>query len=294
MPDLRRSKPAVSRFVAMLVLAMFTAGAGPAQQACGSADTPCETAAGRYHIQVPDTAGPHPAMVFLHGYGGRGGSLLNGSTAREALSRGYAFIAPDGLVRPGGRRTSWSFHPIFFRYRDEAAFLREVLQDAADRFDIDPGRAVLAGFSIGGSMASYIACETPEDFFAYAPVSGSFWRPHPESCAAPVRLLHTHGWQDRVVPLEGRVIRQVEGRDFAQGDVFRAMQLWRRANRCTGNRPDVTDTNDRFWRRKWTNCAPGSALELALFDGGHGIPRGWSQMVFDWLEELSSRTALSQ
>ena len=39
---------------------------------------------------------------------------------------------------------------------------------------------------------------------AYAPVAGSFWRPHPdmEACAGPVDLLHTHGWRDKTVPLD--------------------------------------------------------------------------------------------
>jgi polyhydroxybutyrate depolymerase len=25
-------------------------------------------------------------------------------------------------------------------------------------------------------------------------------------------------------------------------------------------------------------------LELALFDGGHGVPRGWSGLALDWFE----------
>lgn len=248
-----------------------------AQDGCGD-DMPCATASGSYRIARPEGDGPFPVVVFLHGYGGSAQGTMRGGAARAALARGLAFIAPEGMTRPGRNRTSWNFHPEFPGPRDEAAFLREVMADAAARFGIDPARSLLAGFSIGGSLTSYVACAHPGDFTAYAPVSGSFWRPHPEGCAGPVRLLHTHGWRDQVVPLEGREIRP----GFAQGDVFHAMGLWRAANGCARHDPDRFDTTGEFWRREWLGCAPGSALELALFDGGHGVPRGWSDMALDW------------
>ncbi|MET4130249.1 PHB depolymerase family esterase [Roseovarius sp. MBR-6] len=264
-----------------VAFAAFLALATPAnsQPACGG-DMPCTTASGSYRIALPEGDGPFPVVIFLHGYGGSAQGTMRGGTARAALARGYAFIAPEGLTRPGRNRTSWNFHPEFPGPRDEAAFLREVMQDATARFGIDPARGLLTGFSIGGSLTSYIACAHPDDFAAYAPVSGSFWRPHPEGCAGPVRLLHTHGWRDQVVPLEGREIRA----GFAQGDVFEAMQIWRAANRCVRPYPDLFEIGDGFWRRVWLDCAPGSALELALFDGGHGVPRGWSGMALDWFE----------
>ncbi|WP_297777139.1 PHB depolymerase family esterase [uncultured Roseovarius sp.] len=274
------------RLVSVLALCLGLTGPLAAAPLCGDPDTPCETATGSYHIALPEGPGPHPVLVFLHGYGGRGGPMVEGATARDATARGYAYIAPNGLIRPARTRPSWNFHPDFPGQRDEAAFLQEVMQDAATRFDIDPKRSLLAGFSIGGSLASYIACATPKAFSAYAPVSGSFWRPHPTGCAGPVRLLHAHGWRDEVVPLEGRVIRQVMGRDFAQGDVIHAMGLWRAANGCENHRADRFETTGNYWRRIWTRCTPGSALEFALFDGGHTVPKGWSTLALDWFETL--------
>lgn len=267
------------RLVSLLAACLALASPAAGTPACGG-ESPCETARGSYRIALPEGDGPFPVVVFLHGYGGHAASSMRGGTARVALARGYAFLAPEGLVRPGRNRTSWSFHPDFAGPRDEAAFLREVMEDAAVRFGIDPERSLLAGFSIGGSLASYVGCAHPEDFTAYAPVSGSFWRPHPDGCAGPVRLLHTHGWQDHVVPLEGREIRP----GFVQGDVFHAMGLWRAANGCARHAPDRIETSAGFWRRSWLDCAPGSALDMALFDGSHGVPSGWAEMVLDWFE----------
>ncbi len=269
----------------LLLAGLGTLAGSAAAADCGGAEDACEVASGRYHIALPEGAeGPVPALMFLHGWGASGEGIMAGMGLAEAVTaRGYAFIAPDGTPRGGGRDgLTWSFHPERAQARDEAAFLREVAADAAARHGVDPGRVILGGFSIGGSMASYVACEHPGDFAAYAPVSGSFWRPLPEACAGPVRLLHTHGWRDETVPLEGREV----GSGFVQGDVFQAMGIWRAANGCEAIRADRFDTEPPFWRRAWDRCDPGTALELALFDGGHGVPRGWAEMALDWFEGL--------
>jgi len=189
-------------------------------------------------------------------------------------------------VRPGsGFGPGWSFHPERPVQRDELAFAREVIADAAARHGVDPARVILSGFSIGGSLAWYLACRDADLAAAYAPVAGAFWRPHPGigSCDGPVRMLHTHGWRDTVVPLEGRPLG---GGRIYQGDVFVGLQVLRAANGCSGLRADAFDTEGRFWRRAWTECRAGSALELALHEGGHTVPAGWSEMALDWFEAL--------
>ena len=132
-------------------------------------------------------------------------------------------------------------------------------------------------------MTAYLACETPGVFTAYAPVAGNFWRPHPERCAGPVKLLHTHGWTDGTVPLEGRPLGAI---DIMQGDVFHAMLIWRETNGCTGLKADRFEMTDRFWSRWWTRCDEGTALQLSLFPGGHAVPRGWATLALDWFEGL--------
>jgi polyhydroxybutyrate depolymerase len=194
------------------------------------------------------------------------------------LGRGYAVIAPDGQTRETGQGRSWDFHPDRPATRDETAFLIAVADDAAARFGLDREAMLLAGFSIGGSMTSYVACQAPDAFAAYAPVAGSFWRPHPDACAGPVRLLHTHGRADRTVPLDGREISP----GFRQGNVFEAMELWRLTNGCS---PDPrTEPAGIYTVQRWTDCPPGADLRFALHEGGHSIPKGWARMAVDWFE----------
>ncbi len=256
--------------------------------ACGPEGAACEVPLGSYRIVLPETAAPeagYPALLFFHGAGGSGARTLANTVMVDAfLARGWAVIAPDGLERPDSRfGPGWFFHPARPALRDELAFSREVLNDAAEQHLIDRGSVLMSGFSIGGSLAWYLACQDPTVATAYAPVAGAFWRPHPAvgSCAGPVRLLHTHGWRDETVPLEGRPLRSA---DILQGDVFHGLLILRDANGCTGLRADEYDTDGAFWQRWWTRCSEGSALELALHAGGHVVPEGWAELALDWYE----------
>ncbi|WP_306113619.1 MULTISPECIES: PHB depolymerase family esterase [unclassified Roseovarius] len=278
-----------SRICALAALLSTAAISSPAQ-AC-SETTACEIEGGAYFIALPDaTETPPPAVMFLHGYGGSGqGVFRNRALVDRLLDRGYAVISPAGSERPGRGILSWAFHPFFPSTRDEGAFIAAVRDTAVARHGIDPDRILLTGFSVGGSMVSYLACASPDAFAAYAPVGGNFWRPHPTKCAGPVRMLHTHGWTDGTVPLEGRVLRGADSRDpdaLIQGDIFHALNIWRQTNACHFLKADSFETSGPFWHRTWERCAPGSALELALFPGGHRIPDGWADMALDWFEAL--------
>ncbi len=264
----------------LLGLSLF---AGPASAGCGAAPGPCLLARGEYELVLPPAGGVNlPSVMFLHGAGSSGKTTMgNKRLINSLVSRGYAVLAPTGGRRfRKGPGYVWNFYPGR-EGRDAARFLREVAADAAGRFGLNRERMLLAGFSAGAFMVNYLACDDPGAFAAYAPVSGGFWRPHPQRCAGPVRLLHTHGWSDKTVPLEGRVLG---GGKYEQGDIFAGLGIWRAANRCVGQDPDSHSETGVFWRRKWSDCAPGSALELAMFSGGHRLPAGWGDMVLDWFE----------
>ena len=264
--------------------------ARPALAGCDASPDPCQIPAGDYEAELPPgSTAPMPSVVFLHGYGGSGdGTMHNRGMVDALLARGYAVIAPNGTPMQGQDGRDWSFAAVPGG-RDDIAFIEAVRDDAAKRFGLDRSRMLLAGFSVGGAMVSYLACADPSAFPGYAPISGGFWRPQPETCAGPVRLLHTHGWTDTTVPLEGRILDggSLDDPDVvAQGDVFHTMEIWRAANGCDQLRADAFVTEGPFWRRSWTRCTPGSALELALFPGDHKVPAGWPTLALDWFEAL--------
>ena len=272
------------KFLVACCVALLSVGAPQASE-CGGADQACKVETGSYYAALPKGSGPHPAVVFFHGGGGWGSRIfkLLAQMTADMTARGYVVIAPNGKKRPGSRfGPGWAFIPQFEPHRDDRAFLLDVLADAQTRFGIDRARVLLTGYSIGGSLVSYLACADPGLARAFAPVAGGFWRPHPQDCAGPVRLLHTHGWRDQTVPLEGRPL-SVTG--VEQGDIFQTLWRWRVENGCRKYRADRFSTDGPFWRRIWTHCDAG-VLEFALHPGGHKVPPEWANMALDWFEAL--------
>jgi polyhydroxybutyrate depolymerase len=269
-----------------LAAALFFLAALPAhsQLACGDPAIDCPTANGSYRLALPaQAAGPVPALVFLHGWGGSSaGAMKNRAMLATLGARGYALIAPEGIrTSPTRSQKNWAVRDGRDYARDDLAFLSEVLKDAATH-GIDRDRVLMTGFSRGGSMVWDVACHAPATARAYASVSGAFWEPLPAGCEGPADMFHTHGWTDRVVPIEGR---SVAGGTLTQGDAFASLRILRQALGCDPQMPDAApmEQDGGLWLRSWTKC-PSGRLDLMLHPGGHGVPKGWLDRALDWFE----------
>lgn len=288
-----------SRGVAALwVCAVALAGAAAsAQPACGGPDAPCTLENGRYHLALPEGVESPPVFLHLHGFGSSGRDVIrNRGFVDRIRARGYAVLAPTALPRAGASANAWNFRfNSAAAVRDDVAFIAATLDDAAARFGVDRARVLATGFSIGGSMTWRLACDAPEIARAFAPLAGGFWEPFPERCGGVVKLFHTHGWSDMTVPLEGRFLGGAAlasgdgapGSALQQGDIFKGLALWREFLSCANLRATEFEQTGPFWRRRWTTCTDGAALELALHPGGHGAPPPWSDMVIDWFEQAA-------
>ncbi|MFT5786462.1 MAG: polyhydroxybutyrate depolymerase [Ascidiaceihabitans sp.] len=266
-------------FATLFALTLSTTFASA--QDCGDADTPCVIDGGTYHAIAPNTE-PKGIVIFLHGGGGRGKSLLKSGMAKAAVKRGYVYVAPDGYHPNSRFIRNWSVkanNSVF--ERDDVEFLTTVLADVRKRFNITATPTLLSGFSRGGSMVWDVACQMPNFATAYAPIAGAFWDDLPTACAAPVKLFHTHGWTDRTVPLEGR---SFGGGAVIQGDVWASLKVLRETNGCDKRQPEKNSFDGDMWFRHWTDCS-GADIELMLHKGGHGVPKGWSARTLDWFEE---------
>ncbi|WP_350332878.1 alpha/beta hydrolase family esterase [Coralliovum pocilloporae] len=257
------------RFLASIVL-LFLAGLMPgsffapvtAAYACG-VETDCVMGDRTYRIRMPeghDGKTRIGALVFMHGYkGSAAGTMRNANLARVADELGVALIAPKSAGNdwdlPGVPRNTKSTGENEFRY------FEALIADVSKHFPIDTERLVATGFSAGGMMVWNLACHRGHLFAGFAPLSGTFWDPIPDTCpSAPVHLIHMHGTSDPVVPLAGRAIV-----DTSQGDVLEAMALFATAGGFERESP--SDVLDLKCKRR-TN-ADKRILELCLHAGGH-------------------------
>lgn len=252
--------------------------------ACGEREY-CETPNGRYLVRAPakwDGRSPLPAAVFFHGYRGSAADIMGNDDIGNALSRaGVLLVAPDGL--DGG----WSASPLMGRGRDDVAFARELAADVARHFPVDPALMIATGFSAGGFIVWRIACEGGP-FAAYAPISGAFLDPVPETCpGGPVSIRHIHGTADATVPMAGRWIANNR---IKQSDVRESIARMRVVDSC---KPEASSRRreGEFECETWSarDCASGREVSLCLHPEGHTIRGSWIVEAFDWARGLKAR-----
>lgn len=269
------------------VACSVAAAAANEPETCGPPETPCLVPGGEYFLATAQDATGAPVVLWLHGYGRSGGMMVANRDAVEPFtSRGYAVVFPTGQPFVAGTgKLDWGVEDGAKMPRDDVSFLRTTLADAVSRFGLDGTRVLAAGFSRGGSMVWDLACEAPDTATAYAAVAGAFWEPMSARCAAPVHLFHTHGFNDDLVPFEGREVVFADIA-FTQGSVMKGIDIWRRTNGCMGGAENEIEEGGEM-RKVWTGCDAGS-ITLTLAPIGHSVPDGWRTDVLDWFEALTT------
>ena len=166
------------------------------------------------------------------------------------------------------------------RGRDEAAYVRAVMQDIRRRWPIDEDQTLASGFSRGGSMVWNVACYTGDLFRAYAPIAGGFWRSNPQNCpTGPVNLRHIHGLSDKVVAFDEIGV-------YNSMPIPEGLDILAETNGTRDTKRSVESGDKRLTCTRWDQSKSGRVLELCLHERGHSIPSEWVGQGLDWLAGL--------
>jgi poly(hydroxyalkanoate) depolymerase family esterase len=127
------------------------------------------------YVYVPDSVAPQPALlVLVHYCSGSASAIFNGNghdfvTAADRY--GYVIVVPEatrdghcfdvstraGLTRDGG---------------SDSTGIMSMVAWTRQRYNVDPARIVVSGFSSGAMMTNVLAAEYPDVFAAGAAFSG--------------------------------------------------------------------------------------------------------------------------
>jgi len=145
-----------------------------------------------YYVHVPagyDANAATPVVFMLHGTTGDGERFYNisgwvevGDTENilTVYPSSWRYCVTDnGVVK---NTTKWNVYPGSFEYcdgetpRDDIKFLRQIVAELNQRFNVDSKRIYLVGFSNGGQMAGRCAVEMSDVFAAIVESAGALPR----------------------------------------------------------------------------------------------------------------------
>lgn len=211
---------------------------------------------GWYYVDEPDEV-TH-VLVWMHGWNGDATHLRGRAEDHQAL-----LDAGFRLLQPNGSENGWNSEEGIGR--DEVAFLEQVVADQ----DLP---VLAAGFSVGSSMASELACQS-DSVAGLAAMHGTFWDPMPD-CRGEIKpVRQVHGSTDETWPMQGRSWVGME-----QGDVQEAVELWREKNVCGDTAYQEVDGPSicTVW-----HCS-GAEVRYCEHDGQHRMVDGFGERLAAW------------
>lgn len=203
---------------------------------------------------------PVPLVLDFHALGGSG-SQEQSSSGYQAIADKQGFI----ILFPNGIDNAWNIGPCCTNSPDvdDLGFAKGMVAAMVAEACIDTKRVYATGFSMGGGMCQYLACNAADMFAAVAPSSFDLLVPDEEPCAPsrPISVLAYRGTADTTVPYAGGL--GPSGRITflgAQG----SFQRWATIDGCTSA---TTTDGDCTYQ---STCSAGVEIGLCVKQrGGH-------------------------
>lgn len=156
------------------------------------------TSAIRMYQQEPVKAGPHPALLLLHGSGGAVSYWVD-RFAPTLANFGVAAYAPHYFDKTGTQRATVETILDGMHFTAWLAAVRDAIGYIAARPTVDPQRIAVLGVSLGAYLALALAVEDPR-VRAVIEFSGGIprgWENRITAAMPPVLIVH--GVQDNIV-----------------------------------------------------------------------------------------------
>jgi polyhydroxybutyrate depolymerase len=219
-------------------------------------------------VEIPSLEpGERPAAVIaFHGFSSHADQLEEtAGLSPLAAEQGFVVAYPEGLGDP----TEWHFSGYYGAGPRDIDLADTLLTTLMDQACVDPARILIAGHSMGGAMASDVACRLA-DRVAGVVLVAALWFQLPCVPARPVPVVAMHALDDDVLPYAGGAIGGVGSGVPPTLAVEEAIGTWAVHDGC-GGPPSVTEAADGSAVLSWPDCAAPVVLHR-LPTGGHAWP----------------------
>ncbi|RNE49101.1 alpha/beta hydrolase family esterase [Corynebacterium alimapuense] len=180
------------------------------------------------------------------------------------------------VVYPQGVDNAWAPAPYAATSGEEdLAFVKTILDELEDEYDVDSSQVFATGFSNGGGFTAYLGCRMPDTFAAIAPVGAAYYETVQADCEdTPLATLDIHGTYDQVVDYYGG---NRHGTDYES--VPEVLAEIAERNDCQGS--SIIRRSTAVVEQRWLDC--DQPLEHLRLGGGEHI---WPSIATEEVREF--------
>jgi len=268
-----------------------------------------------YYVHVPESytgEDPVPVVFMLHGTSGTGLDMYDRSGWVEVgEAENILTVFPSSLrfciidpVDGQKNTTKWNAQPADWIFcpnavpRDDIRFLRAVMDDLADKYNVDEKKTYLVGFSNGGQMAAKCAVELGDRLAAVVENAGSFYVDTVYTPLRPLPVAYQLGNKDYGPGVDGPEIPLSKIDEVLADFAYRPARAAHVHVQTFGLSDQYTvsgDTNTAVIAT-YPSLTPGSPNDyrFVFVKGlGHAYPNGknhWmeaARLHWDWMKQFS-------
>ncbi len=250
-------------------------------------------------VHVPasyDGSTPTPLVILLHGYMNTGQEVEDWMQFASLVNQyEFLYLYPTGTTDFFGNpfwNATDACCDLFNSGVNDARYLRDVITEMQNNYNVDSDSIHFAGHSNGGFMSYRMACDYADVVASIASLAGATYL-NPADCTPvqPVHTLQIHGTADTVILYGGGCV-PLGG---CHPGAVQTAETWAAYDGCSLmgqqdpnmiNIDAVIPGDETQIVRYDTACPPGGSAELWTINGGAHSPTlsaDYNNLVIEWL-----------
>jgi polyhydroxybutyrate depolymerase len=232
-----------------------------------------------------------PLLLVFHG-GGTEGRGMPHFTGFDALADRYGAL----VVYPAGVGRQWNDGGVPNNGVDDVGFIRALIHQLAQQFQVDRNRIFATGISNGAMFSQRLGCELAGGIAGFAAVDGNMPAALVGKCrpSGPVSVLQMNGTDDPLMPFGGGNV--TIGRRVGVLSAAQTVAFWVKNDGCSTN-PETTALpaiapadSTSIVRQRYSRCRSGSkVIFYSVRGGGHTWPGGYQYLPAVFIGRTSNQ-----
>ena len=246
----------------------------------------------QFVVYVPtnyNTDTEYPLMINFHGFGGTASDFVETADMRSlAESENFIVIYPQGTLLGGYPHWNSSAPSSDNKSSvDDIGFVEALIENISSTYSINENRIYAAGYSNGGFMSYYLACNSTK-FAAIGSVAGTMIDDSYQNCNAlvPTAMINIHGTADSVVLYEGD--------SYGSTAIKDVVTWWKNFNSCL-NEDVLTNQNGSIEQQIFYDDSGNPYVQhIKIYDGGHYWSdklnfngKNTSELIWDFVSQFN-------